>query len=194
MSAIVLIHGAGLDSYIWEPFLHHLKQPVLCIEFPHRQQQNGSTKKLGFETYLNGAIEQIMIPNPGKSFAQCFPKPVSFMLPLLLRVFGTKPPDKTIEKELCNDLNSEQKQKIITRFTPESIKLYTTKIQYSEIPSNSLYVKTIEDQALNIQLQDKMVKNLHCKKVVELSSGHLPMLSQPIALARIVNEFINNSG
>ena len=48
-----------------------------------------------------------------------------------------------------------------------------------------------KDKGLSVQLQDKMIKNLNAQKVVELDSGHLPMISQPKELSEILNNFIN---
>ncbi len=130
------------------------------------------------------------IPKSGKSFAQCLPFPVRTILPVLLNLFGTKPPDKEIEHQLCNDLNTSQSSEIIKRFSPESVKLYTSKVYYETLPRESLYVKLTNDNALNQKIQNEMIENLNPTKVVELHSGHLPMISMPGELAKTINAFI----
>jgi len=131
-----------------------------------------------------------IIPKSGESFTDCFPFPQKLILPIILKLFGTKPPAKSIEKELCNDLPSSKSEEIIKRFSPESVKLYTTKINYNSIPEQRLFIKLLNDNALNQDIQNKMIRNLNCKNIVELDSGHLPMLSKPKELAGIINEFL----
>jgi hypothetical protein len=36
-TGIVLIHGAGLGSFIWDELMPLKKSPVLTIEFPNRE-------------------------------------------------------------------------------------------------------------------------------------------------------------
>jgi hypothetical protein len=42
---IVLIHGAGLGSFIWDDFKSLIKNPVLTIEFPNREVSDKATTK-----------------------------------------------------------------------------------------------------------------------------------------------------
>ncbi len=89
-----------------------------------------------FKSNLAGfiAISASLPPN-GQSFLSDLPFPKSILIPIILRLFGTKPPKKLIEKELCNDLTDEQAEKIVNNFTPKSRTLYTTKIRYKK-PEN----------------------------------------------------------
>lgn len=130
-------------------------------------------------------------PTNGNSFIFCLPFPQSLLMPLIMKLFGTKPPQKVIEQTLCNDLIAEQTSEIVKRFTPEAKLLYTTKVTYKNLDTKTLYVKLNKDKGLSVQLQDKMIKNLNAQKVVTLDSGHLPMISKPKALSEILNNFIN---
>lgn len=116
-----------------------------------------------------------------------FPKEAYYLF--FLNIFGTRPPTKNIQSELCSDLKKEQCSKIISRFTPESKSLYTTRINYWSLPKATLYIKLTKDKAFSIDIQEKMARNLKAKEIVELESGHLPMLSQPEELAKILNDF-----
>jgi pimeloyl-ACP methyl ester carboxylesterase len=131
------------------------------------------------------------VPINGNSYISCLPFPQSLLMPLILNLFGTKPPSKTIEQVLCNDLTLEQTSEVIKRFTPEAKLLYTTKVNYKNLDIKTLYVKLSKDKGLSVQLQDKMIKNLNAQKVVTLDSGHLPMISKPKELSEILNNFIN---
>jgi alpha-beta hydrolase superfamily lysophospholipase len=79
-----------------------------------------------FKNELKGFVAiSSVIPISGNSFVSSLPFPQKFILPIILNLIGTRPPRKSIENELCNDLNHQQKQKIITEFTPESKALFT---------------------------------------------------------------------
>ena len=48
---IVLIHGAGLGSFIWDDLKPLIKNPVLTIEFPNRGVDNKTNVNLTFNDY-----------------------------------------------------------------------------------------------------------------------------------------------
>lgn len=145
-----------------------------------------------FKDRLKGfvAIGSI-VPKSGQSFASALPFPQKVLLPILMSLFGTKPPVSSIEAELCNDLSPETTTKIVNEFTPESKGLYTTKFAYDLPDTERLYIKLTNDKAVPTDLQDQMVRNLNATKVEVINSGHLPMLSKPDELAEILNNFIS---
>src|SRR5690554_5971315 len=147
-----------------------------------------------FKDELKGfvAIGSI-IPKNGNSFTSTLPFPLKLIMPLIIQLFGTTPPQKTIESELCNDLTPEQTHKIVNEFTPESKALYTTKVNF-EIPQiPRLYIKMELDNSIPANLQDKMASNLNTDKIVSINSGHLPMISQSKQLTRILIEFMQET-
>lgn len=145
-----------------------------------------------FKNELKGFVAiSSVIPKSGKSFVSSLPFPQKILFPILLSVFGTKPPDNSIESELCNDLTDEQTVKIVNEFTPEAKALYITKISYDLPNSQRLYIKLTNDKSMQTNFQDKMASNLNATKVEELESGHLPMISKPNELAQILANFIN---
>jgi pimeloyl-ACP methyl ester carboxylesterase len=50
------------------------------------------------------------IPLNGNSFVSCLPFPQNLVMPLVLKLAGTKAPEKAIENGLCSDLSDEQKK------------------------------------------------------------------------------------
>jgi pimeloyl-ACP methyl ester carboxylesterase len=56
---IVLIHGAGLGSFIWDGLKPLIENPVLTIEFPNRGVGDKANINLTFDDYKKPAIEQI---------------------------------------------------------------------------------------------------------------------------------------
>lgn len=147
-----------------------------------------------YKEKVNGFIGiSAIIPKKGKSFTNSFPIPQKLILPLILKLFGTKPPEKSISEELCNDLELTQSEEIISRFSPESVKLYTTKINYTTPPKKSLFIKLLNDKSVTQEMQNKMIENLKCQEILELDSGHLPMISKPKELAEIINNYLKKN-
>ncbi|HSW78320.1 MAG TPA: alpha/beta hydrolase [Candidatus Chromulinivoraceae bacterium] len=131
------------------------------------------------------------IPAPGESFASTLPFPQSVIMPIVLKIAGTKPPAAAIRKGLCNDLNDEQTAGIVGAFTPEPIDLYVGKTSASPLPpSKYLYVRTIDDKQTLPSQQARMAKQLPAVQVVDIASGHLAMISHPDELAAIINDFV----
>ena len=129
------------------------------------------------------------IPRSGQSFASCLPFPQNIILPVLLKLTGTKPPDAAIRRNLCHDLTESQTRQIIDNFTPESARLFTEAIHYQVPSADKLYIALSEDREFPLSVQNTMADNLQSDEAVQLHSGHLPMLSQPDELATVLNEF-----
>ncbi|WP_158855881.1 alpha/beta fold hydrolase [Lunatibacter salilacus] len=138
--------------------------------------------------------QRSVIPTNGNSFVSSLPFPQKLIMPIILRFFGTKPPQKSIERELCNDLTSEQASKIVKDFTPESKVLYKTKITFNLPDTKRLYIKLENDKAMRGDFQDKMAKNLKAEKIITIDSGHLPMISKAKELAAILSDFVGEIG
>jgi hypothetical protein len=132
------------------------------------------------------------IPQNGGSFISCLPFPQKIILPLIMKLVGTKPPKNAIEESMCNDLSQIQKDTVTSNFTPESILLYTQKCKAGVPKCKKLYVKPILDKEFSPSLQDQTAKNLGTENILEINSGHLPMLSKPDDLANILNTFALN--
>ncbi len=135
-----------------------------------------------------------VIPMTGNSFVSSLPFPQKWIIPVILRLFGTKPAQKSIESELCNDLTKEQTLKIVNEFTPESKALYLTRIHFNLPDINRLYIKLENDKTMPATFQDKMAINLNAEKIMTIDSGHLPMLSKSKQLASILSDFLHEIG
>ncbi len=226
---IVFIHGAGLNTSIWDDLIKEINVPALAVVFPNKNIPGKAIDVLSFEDYVATVTQQIknwkrdsfiivahsigalvglkvakhfknelkgfvavgsVIPKNGSSFTSTLPFPQKLIMPIILRFFRTKPPQKTIESELCNDLTPEQTSKIVNGFVPESKALYTTKIHFTLPDTTRLYIKLENDKAMPSALQDKMAKNLRADQVISIHSGHLPMISKAKQLAVILSDFI----
>lgn len=224
---IAFIHGAGLNSSIWDDLISEINFPTLAIEFPNKNPESKVNDMLTFDDYVSDAIIQIkkwkkdnfiivahsigafvglkvashfknelkgfvaigaVIPTNGNSFVSSLPYPQKLVMPVILKLFGTKPPQKSIESELCNDLTASQTSKIVKEFAPESKALYGTKIYFVLPDTYRLYIKLENDKSMPISFQEKMAKNLKAEKIISLDSGHLPMMAKPKQLAAILSE------
>ena len=111
----------------------------------------------------------------------------------LYRILGTRPPETVIRKGLCNDLSKEQAYVVFRQFTPESRSIYEQKITYNLPDTQKLYIK-LQDAAYGIKLQEKAIENLKPETIIELNTGHLPMISKPNDLIKIIKEFTKKIG
>lgn len=128
------------------------------------------------------------IPKDGGSLVSALPMPKRLVVGALMRVLGTKAPESAIRRGLCNDLSSEQADEVVRRFAPESRAVYFSRTDAAVPEVPRLYVRLTDDKEFDGRMQDTMAANLRAD-VRELDSGHLPMLSKPKELARILNEF-----
>ncbi len=133
------------------------------------------------------------LPKNNSSFVSSLPLPQKLILPLILKLAGTKPPEKSILHEYCNDLSDKQTQEILENFTPESISLYLTKIQYSTLNFPKLYLQLTNDNSMPTALQSKMASNLSNMKISTINSGHLAMVSNPKKVAYEINNYISST-
>ena len=56
---IVLIHGAGLGSWIWGETVKHLQTESLAIDFPGRNNESGANKALTLNDYCTHILDSI---------------------------------------------------------------------------------------------------------------------------------------
>lgn len=131
-----------------------------------------------------------VIPKKGGSFLSVLPLPKRILMSLILRKMGTRPPEAAIRAGLCNDLTEEQAAMIVKKFNPESVRVYTDRADAPAPAVPKLYVKLSKDKELSPSMQDKMISHFTPHAVESLETGHLPMLSDPDGLRRLLQNFI----
>lgn len=216
---IVLIPGAGLGSWIWKDVERLIDLPVLSIDLSKKntlesmadqaveQIDNFGNEKVillchsasgvigtkiahKIKDKLVGFVAiSAAIPKNGGSFISCLPFPKNLIMSVLLRVIGTKPPESAITQGLCNDLSSEQTERVVQQFNPEPRAYYLERSNVSAPNTKTLYIMTTNDKELPLNLQKQMAKNLNANEVVSINSGYMPMLSKPKHLAEAINNF-----
>jgi pimeloyl-ACP methyl ester carboxylesterase len=154
----------------------------------------GGVVALDLSQKLNGRLAGFVaisaaIPKNGGSFLSCLPFPQKTIMGIALRILGTQPPASAIKQSLGSDLDDKQAQKVADKFVPEPRKIYFDKVTANPPEVPSLFVKLTDDKEFSVTIQDKMISNLSAKDVIEIRSGHLPMISKPKELANILNDF-----
>ena len=108
---------------------------------------------------------------------------------LLNRVAGVLP-EAMSRRMFCNDMEEEQTRFVLDHLVPEAWRPMRTPSQLAGLRGGipATYVKLLRDQSVPPDLQDAMIRNIGDPRVVEIDSGHNVMVSQPKALARVLNE------
>lgn len=130
-----------------------------------------------------------VLPAAGASFTSSFPFPQKAVLPLLLRLAGTRPPESAIRKGLAAGLDEDTVQRLIADLEPEPLKYFTSRtasdVAMRGVP-NKQYLLTTNDAELPAKLQRRYAQQLGVTLAAEVASGHLPMLTHPAAVVAAV--------
>ena len=131
-----------------------------------------------------------VVPESGKNFLSTVPFPQRLFFRLLLSRArnGIAPPKSVIRKGYCNDLDEATTELVLSRTVPEVPRLYLDPVQWADIPADlpRTYVKLLNDKSVSIKEQERFIERVRATRVESLDSGHLPMLSRPEELARIL--------
>ena len=130
-----------------------------------------------------------VVPSTPGSFISAMPAPNRWVLSAVMRVAGTRPPEKAIRTSLAEGLDGDTTDRIVEEFVPESQQLFRTPISSTYTPTRRGYVRTSRDRELPVQLQQRFVGALSPDWTTTLDTGHLPMLEDPPALARAITDF-----
>lgn len=124
------------------------------------------------------------VPAAGSSFVGALPVPQRQVMGIVIRLLGTRPPDKAIREGLCAGLDDELAARIVAEFAPESKALYRDPVPARAF-TDAVYVLTEQDTQFPPSLQQKYAAELG-GDVVRMDTAHLPMLQQPARLAEII--------
>lgn len=127
------------------------------------------------------------VPLPGQSYASTLPFPQKLIIPVILKLAGTKPPESAIRAGLGDGLNEELVTKIVETSEKESVRVYTDKTTKDVVPPVPMaYVKTSHDKEFPEAMQNAMIKNLSTPEVITVAGGHMPMLSNAAEVRTII--------
>lgn len=212
----VLLSGAGLGSWIWESLRGELPHSVAYeadaeapslsarvegLEAWIRQRFDqpvvlvahsaGSLLALELVGRAPELVEATVylgsyLPTPGQSFVACLPLLPRLLLPLVLRLAGTLPPEADLRASLCPGLTPTDEARIVAEHRREHVSLFLDRLVRPAHPEKRLYVVLTEDKAVPPAWQRRQVRHWSPAEVTTLASGHLPMLTQAAVLAKVL--------
>jgi hypothetical protein len=114
------------------------------------------------------------------------PFPARLVLGPVLRLAGTRPPEKAIRAGLAGGLPGTVADRLVADFTPEAVRLYLDVTSARELPVARGYLMTTEDRQVSSAVQRRSAQTLDAGWTEQLPTGHLPMLADPAGVARAV--------
>jgi pimeloyl-ACP methyl ester carboxylesterase len=91
----------------------------------------------------------------------------------------------------CQDGSAEVKKLLLAKNRTEPLLPLTSKVTLTAANFGSItkfYIRTVNDHAIGLGLQDQMIKTTAVKKVFSLNTGHTAHLSQPNEVSAIIEE------
>lgn len=131
-----------------------------------------------------------VVPAPGTSFISSMPFPNRLVLSLAMRLAGTRPSNKAIERSLGPGLDRATIDRLLDDFTPESQAVFREHLGAYTLPARRGYIETTSDKELPGQLQARFREQLQPTWTTELDTGHLPMIENPTAFRAVVDAFL----
>jgi len=132
-----------------------------------------------------------VVPAPGASFIGSMPFPNRVILGLVMRLLGTRPPEKALRAQAVG-LPEPVVQALVSDFVPESQRYYRDSV-HGPVGSGHLgYVCTTGEDRRSEAMQRSFARRLGVDQPDELATGHLPMLEDPDALAEKIVSFVDN--
>lgn len=129
------------------------------------------------------------IPKGGGSYVSTLPMPARVVVPLIMRLAGTKPPEKAIRNSLCAGLGPEQTNEIVKRFAAEPIEIYTARTNAPIPTAPRMYIRSLRDKDFSKAMQTS-IQNLGPDSVHDIDFGHMTMLGKPYEVATLLNTFV----
>lgn len=135
------------------------------------------------------------IPREGQTIMEAFPDEVKALAAKRIRHDGgaTTTSDEDRRFMNCNDMDEDQTRFALERAVPDSQRFFHEPVSWRGIPRHvpRVYVRLLLDQALVPEVQDVFIENLRTTgdnvSVVEVHAGHCPMVSNPKAIAGVLN-------
>lgn len=214
---VLFLSGSGLPAWIWDDVRAGLGESAVAPrpDSPDAGPEEYAAAALAAVAWprftvvahsVGGVVAQAMIaaapervagvlgvaavwPEPGRSFAGALPAPQRWVLPVILRLAGTRPPEKQLRAGLGAGLPAATVDRLVAGFTPESRGLFVRAAPPAGAPERRGYVFTTEDRDVPLALQRRCAEALGGDFSRELATGHLPMLADPAGLRSAVLDF-----
>jgi pimeloyl-ACP methyl ester carboxylesterase len=107
---------------------------------------------------------------------------------------GTLHPDLATAM-FCNDMDAEQVAFTLDLLVPESFNALSQPLASTGLPTRvpSTYIRLLRDASLSLETQTEMLARLGEPEIIDVDAGHLAMITQPVALAAVLNEISRRS-
>lgn len=173
----------ALDQAPWDTFtvVAHSVGGVVAAELCHLAPDR-----------VDGVVAvSAVIPTQGSSFVAAMPVPQRFVLPLVLRLAGTRPPEAAVRKGLASHVDEDVAGRLVAEFRPESRGLFRDRVDGPvRFPDRRSYLLTTDDREIPPGLQARFARNLGVTTPVSLDGGHLPMVERPGELRAALEAFL----
>lgn len=208
--------GAGLPAWVWDNVRTDLPNPGTIAPRPGTGATVSHYAQAALEAAPSGPLTLVahssgglvatelaaiaparvvgllaiaaIISVPSRSFTRSLPFPQRLVLPVVLRLIGTKPPETAIRGSLGAGVSKEVIERLIQDFTPEPRPYFTTPSRGGTAPVRG-YLDTRDDKEVPSALQAIYATRLDPTVRYSLPTGHLPMLTEPSALAENITAF-----
>jgi pimeloyl-ACP methyl ester carboxylesterase len=89
-----------------------------------------------------------------------------------------------------NDLDGDQIEWMLAHGLPEAGRVYEEPCDLSGLahPIPRTWIRLTQDHAGTVEMQDGFIANIGGAEVIDLDCGHMAMISQPAALAAILDD------
>jgi pimeloyl-ACP methyl ester carboxylesterase len=130
------------------------------------------------------------VPEDGRSAFDTLDPDIQTMIRDAGEPLEPRPMDPALAKVvLGNDLDEEQFAWCAERLVPEAPRLSNDPVDLSplQVPTPCTWVRTVQDLIVPPAKQLRFANNVGNCSVVDIDAGHMCMVSQPAALAQIIN-------
>ncbi len=131
-----------------------------------------------------------VFPEDGQSSTSCLPAPQRWVLPVVMRLAGTRPPEAAVRRHLAAGADEAAVQRLLADLTPESRAYHRTPVRGRVRAERRGYVFSDDDSELPAVLQQRSAARLQPAVTEHLPGGHLPMLLHPERLQQLITRFV----
>ncbi|HKY22054.1 MAG TPA: alpha/beta fold hydrolase [Vicinamibacterales bacterium] len=135
------------------------------------------------------------IPPEGKAIADEFPWLVRKLVERASSGAPRRMPQWLARRLFCNGMTLDAQRFSLSVTCPEPIGVIFESVTRATLPPPEAvprtYIKLLQDRALRPSQQERFIANLGGCEILALDAGHNAMISEPVALASLLNEIAN---
>ncbi|MGJ9373229.1 alpha/beta fold hydrolase [Nesterenkonia sp. CF4.4] len=216
---LLFLSGAGLPSWIWDEVRSLVEAPTRVAPRPDTGTSVADYARAALEaapaerfmlvahssggvvaadlvlSAVPGRITGVLgiaavVPREDACFVTSMPFLQRLVLPVVMRVVGTRPPESSIRKGLGAGLDEITTQRLVDDLSPEPREYFTScaadPAALCALPARG-YLLTTEDPEMPPTLQRRFAARLNPTETFDVPAGHLPMLSHPRVVAAAIS-------